>query len=435
MNTTQSLDDPPRPIEFSSPKVIRVRPGLGRWLARGSLVALLAPFIFQLFHVLMMAVGIDLDRHLEPVRSLLFPVGIFVSLGLAVFSVEASRVSLPRPSPAELRVRKEGVEITQGGRTRMIPKSDITDGLVIPWRPQSKLELHLRGGDVITAIVRTEGTAYSAIEMLGFDASHHRTVIALGDANRQLVAGGCAFFLSLPVIIVLLTVLPNALLRAGENQLMFVVFPLLVMLSVFVVARSYRPLVVDIGTDGILLHKAWGNRFIPYEKLEDAELHDGDILLYVKREPGNSSSSPERIQIKHDSHVTLEALMARIQEAKAAGKAGGDESQARAELLDPQGRPLGEWRAALKALVHQASDYRRAGITVESIMAVLDDSQADRGRRLGAAMALRVMDHPEAKERIRVAADACASEELRVALEQAAEDELDEETLKRALHS
>lgn len=432
MNTTEPHDESPRPIEFSSPKVIRVRPGLGRWLARGSLVALLSPLIFQLFHVLMMAVGIDLHRLLEPVRPLLFPVSIFVSFGLAVFSADASRVSLPRPSPAELRVRKEGVEITQGGRTRMIPKSDITDGLVIPWRPQSKLELHLRGGDVITAIVRTEGTAYNALEMLGFDASHHRTVIALGDANRQLVAGGCAFFLSLPVIFVLLTVLPNALLKAGEDLLLFVLLPLLVMLSVFVVARSYRPLVVDIGTDGLLLHKAWGNRFIPYEKLEDAELLDEHILLHVKREPGHSSSSPERIPIKHDSHVTLEALVARIREAKAAGK-GGDEGLPRGELLEPQNRPIGEWRAALKALVHQASDYRRAGITVESIMAVLGDSQADRGRRLGAAMALRVMDHPDAKERIRVAADACASEELRVALEQAAEDELDEETLKRAL--
>ncbi|WP_438015399.1 hypothetical protein WMF18_31625 [Sorangium sp. So ce315] len=47
--------------------------------------------------------------------------------------------------------------------------------------------------------------------------------------------------------------------------------------------------------------------------------------------------------------------------------------------------------------------------------------------------ALRVAGHPEAGERVRVAAGATAGDALRAALEQAAEAELDGASLARAL--
>jgi hypothetical protein len=66
-------------------------------------------------------------------------------------------------------------------------------------------------------------------------------------------------------------------------------------------------------------------------------------------------------------------------------------------------------------------------------MTVVKDGDAPPGRRIGAALALGSSGHPEAREKIRAAAEACASQGVRVALERAAEDDLDDATLERAL--
>ncbi|MDI3282976.1 hypothetical protein [Polyangium sp. 15x6] len=63
---------------------------------------------------------------------------------------------------------------------------------------------------------------------------------------------------------------------------------------------------------------------------------------------------------------------------------------------------------------------------------MLQDPAEDRGRRIGAAMLLRVAA-PDAAPRIRIAAETSADDELRAALERAAEEELDDATLERAL--
>jgi len=64
---------------------------------------------------------------------------------------------------------------------------------------------------------------------------------------------------------------------------------------------------------------------------------------------------------------------------------------------------------------------------------VLESTAAPRERRIGAALALRAASHPEARARIRAAAETSADEDLRVALEQAAKGEMDEQALERAL--
>jgi hypothetical protein len=78
--------------------------------------------------------------------------------------------------------------------------------------------------------------------------------------------------------------------------------------------------------------------------------------------------------------------------------------------------------------------YRRAAVPSASLWQIVEDPTAEPPIRAGAAVALvQALDEP-GRQRLRVAAQACAAPKLRVALELVAEEaELDESRLEDAL--
>ena len=125
------------------------------------------------------------------------------------------------------------------------------------------------------------------------------------------------------------------------------------------------------------------------------------------------------------------ALAGRIRMAMALGS-NGDGDTAASRKLDPQGKTLEEWKRDLRFLVTSIG-YRNAGISPEVLLSLVDDPDLPPGQRLGAAVALHIAEHPDAGERIRMAANACADEDMKRAFEEASTGELSERVLRRAV--
>jgi hypothetical protein len=398
------------------------RPGLGRKLARASLVLAFGLPIVLLVGALF---GIQLPYALKSVLRVLLLGGLGLSPLLALSSMIATSLSLPRPAPAGLDASDAGLRIVRGGLERWIDRASIAGGIVVPRLKGPQVRLYLRNGDVVTLQLQSGIAAHRLLDQLGIDAERRRVSVPVGSPNRPLVAGclGGPF-------IAIAWLLPFGF--AAANAGMGAVWPYVLYLAGFTltllwIVANARPKEIVVGSDGVRGGGVLRDRWFAYSTIESVE-DEGGVLALKVREAGRS----RRIPLVNGPPEEILALSGRIRLAMALGsnEAGGEPV---GEILDPRGRPLAAWREALGKLASPAGDYRRSPISQDALLALLSDPDEAPGRRIGAALALRIAEHPEAPARIRIAAEACADDRMRVALEEAAEGEIEERTLRRAL--
>jgi hypothetical protein len=410
-------EDPREPahVEVESDSVRHVRPGLG-WLLFGAAVAsFLSSYLLVTLH------NVARVYSWGPLRQVaaLSDYGFSLAPILAVLSLLVSLVSFPPAARATLLASEDGLRIKKSrGRSKLIPRDRLVSGFVVP--AGGRLELFLKRGEKLVAAIPNEHDANMLLAALGLDAARRHVAVRLGTVQGQL-AFGC--------LMIPLTFL-GVVLLLGELDVPKAIFPSIVAVSfalmMLLLLRSARPLDVIVGTDGVVLQRAWTRRFIPYAALDSVALNTSSHVV-LKMQSGRE------VTIRKGDEAARRALCARIREAMRAQGDGSTEGRAELDLLEPRGKPLPAWREALRGLVARPGDYRRAGISEDILLSVVEDPDAAPERRIGAALALRASGREEAGPRIRVAAEACASERVREALERAAEDELDEATLERAL--
>ena len=86
------------------------------------------------------------------------------------------------------------------------------------------------------------------------------------------------------------------------------------------------------------------------------------------------------------------------------------------DRLERNGRDAAEWLRDLRALTSKAGGYREATIEARALLEVVEDGAAPPERRIAAAAALSGTPEPEARARVRVAAEACVDDRLREAM-------------------
>lgn len=97
-------------------------------------------------------------------------------------------------------------------------------------------------------------------------------------------------------------------------------------------------------------------------------------------------------------------------------------------------RTIPQWLEALKSAAPvDANAYRGSDGTKETLWRVLEDGEAPREARAGAALALRAHLDEDGKTRMRLVGDACESPKLRVAIETALDEAAEEPRLLHAL--
>ncbi|WP_437753474.1 hypothetical protein [Sorangium sp. So ce1389] len=406
----------PPSFELTSPRVGRRHEGLGRVFGGLALLAIGGPFLASVL-ILMLADLLgdpDLLPHSFHTLTLMIP-GVFVALGLALVSVFLSTTPVTRRGPVRVAAGAGGLRLASGAAERWIPRAEVRSGLVLP-EPRMRVELHLRRGQVLDVQVASEEEGARLLAGLGIGPAERRVAISLGGVHRELVVG-CA---GLPALVILwLVVLGGLFGRMSAGVAM--AWLALTLVPAWLLRRAARPTQVVVGSDGVRVERPFSSAWLPYAELTEIR-KDGDALLLVSQKSGTL--------VLEAGEALRDAVAVRIREAHQ--RVAGGAAPRGAEALERRGRDVAAWREDLHKLF-AAGDYRATGLTPEDAIHTLDDADAPRDRRIGAALFLRVAGYPEAQDRIRVAAGATADDALRAALEQAAEEEPDDTALARAL--
>lgn len=413
------------PLVITSLAIERRRLGIGSRLMRVGAASCVGLPALGLFVIMLWS---PKDSPLVGVVVLSIFVGILIAPLLTIAGVILSAIPFPFSFRGELQADDTGLIIRRGQRETRFGKERIDSGIVLPggFPPgkRSKVALYLKGGEVIHAELDDGTMAHRLLGRLGIDPAKRRVAMALASPVRQLFAG-C---LSLPLSIVFFA-MPLGYIASNNKSADWptVVYCFSVLFTMLAVMRLARPTEVIIGNEGLRIRTSLRDERIPYTRIQSVE-ESGNALFVDVLRPGAPS---RRTRIAKGSADVMLALASRIRMAMALGS-NGDSDTSAGWKLDPNGKPLDQWKNDLRSLVTSIG-YRKAGVSPEVLLSLLDDPDLPPGQRLGAAVALRFADHPESRERIRLAADACSDEGMKRAFEEASTGELSERALRRAI--
>jgi hypothetical protein len=354
---------------------------------------------------------------LLPVRLLASTVAALVILGIAI-AMGRQR----KPEGRQKRVKRRSlVRVTEtaielGAST--IPRSSIARAhyQLGCGRPAVRC-VDRSGKRIFEAEVDDEASARELLRVLGWDVEQRRMtfeVESMSTANGRLRARGLGMLVGLPALAIVLG-------AVGGLPMIFIAIvaaTIALLLAVPAAASAW----LEIGSDGLTLQWLDTRRFISWNDVNAIEVDDKAIALKLGDGTRVPIPSPPLRRGRDEDRATRDALVARIEQARAAYT----ERTSAQELVDRvrQGdRPIGAWKESLERLA--VTDYRMAGPRDEDLWRVVEDAAAPEDARAAAAVVLS--KHEEARPRIRSAAEAVASPQLRVALETAADDgEVDE---------
>lgn len=309
--------------------------------------------------------------------------------------------------------------IVQGRKRKQIPLASLAEGWASPAR--GEIDLVLRSGDEIRVAVPHAEDTERLLVAAGLDASKRTMRVALGETTFLDILTlllGPALVLPITRAVVALAALPwgvGALIFFGLFALLFKL-----------VRAVFGPAQVVVGADGIVIEHGIRNRFVPHDRLASVVVkHDAvDLTL--------TDGSRVRARARHLTVEEQAELRARIEAALAAFRRGGIAAESLARL-DRCGRALGDWRAALQAIVEQHGSYRETPLTRDQLLEVLESAAAPAERRLGAAISLAAARDEGVRRRIRVAAEASANPRVRIALASVADGALDGGAIDEAI--
>ncbi|WP_437672082.1 hypothetical protein [Sorangium sp. So ce131] len=413
----------PFPFEGTSHHVATHHRGLGRVLGSLALLSAVGPLITgALIALLGEVLGDPSFRSTARGAMALSGISLPVAVALALGSLIVSRSPEQLRGPLRVAAGPTGLRLRRGNASRWIPRAGIRSGLVVPG-PISRVELQLRRGQLLELRVATEEEGARLLAALGLGAAERRVAVSLGSPSGELVAGcsGLPVFMFLWAI-VLLPFLEAHGFRSTPFAWVIAAWLALSLVPTWLLRRAARPVQVVIGSDGVRVERPFSTAWLPYAELTGVETYYEQLFLFARR-----TNRPVALRA---GNGLAEALAQRIREAQE--RAAGGAAPRGVEALDRCGRDVAAWREDLRKLLG-AGDYRAAGLTPEDALGTLDDANAPPERRIGAALLLRIADHPEAQEHIRVAAEATVDDGLRAALELAAEEEIDDASLARAL--
>ena len=194
------------------------------------------------------------------------------------------------------------------------------------------------------------------------------------------------------------------------------------------------PTTIEVGADGILVRPSLERkrRFIPIASLEHCAPtgRRGVRLRYYNGveeilETGRGDIDP-------DADRAREELYAEISDAMDAWRSNGSSVNAAARVARGT-RTTAEWAELLRGIRGGDGDYRSGDLRDEDLWLVLESGAHPEESRAAAAVILRERGD-DAKNRIRIAAEASVSPRLRVALTSAADlPEVDDEAVLAAM--
>ena len=168
---------------------------------------------------------------------------------------------------------------------------------------------------------------------------------------------------------------------------------------------------VHVGSDGLLVRRLFGARFVSYADVVDATVEDGTLVVRLAR------GTPLLLA---RGRAAIEALARRVEDAREAYLRASGATAVETHVA-PEGRSVDRWLGDLRR-PSSPHAYRVGGGDADVLWRVLDDASQPPATRAGAAVSLASSADDAARARIRVAAESCAEPRLRVALTRVAEN-------------
>jgi hypothetical protein len=318
-------------------------------------------------------------------------------------------------------------------------RGTLTQGFVLP-SPEGTLVRFDRVGAKPPLFVRVpdHDAAHTLLATLGFDAG--KTAAHLRIASGLLALSGVqqAAAIAAPLALLLPSIFSTTHFM-GRAAGPYVFAEVLVYVA-YVLGLAFAPTTVNIGTDGVEVRWLHTSRFVRLDQVARVErfrefrsskeqhgvrlhLRDGDVVRLHTGQGDLGLSDAARLE-------------SRLDDARSAGTSGQSEDASRVGSLQRGTSALPDWVRSLRRLGAGVVDHRHAAVPRDRLLQVVEDGTASREERAYAAVALVSSDDPEARERVRVAAEATVEPRLRVALQRIDEvsrEELPEDAIEGEL--
>ncbi len=357
----------------------------------------------------------------------LFFVGSLVALAwhMALDRLSTNRSDL-RIESGPLRVDRHETLLFRrrdGGWRALATREELVQGFVIPSLETLVRLERRRGRPALFVRVRDEREGVALLRALGLDATRIAAEMKGVSGYQTLSRVGQATHALLPlVLLVVVSVIATRVGRAGDP---FIYASFLLWFGHLLALNARTS--IRVGTDGLHLRWLGRERFIERARIAGAVVHQKKtfwsahhgVLLTL------DDGKTEWIPMSHAEDALR--LTQRFEEASTSTTTTRASS-----ALRRAGRPTRDWIRDLRRLGGGAVDHRTAAIPTDDLLRVVQDSRAPVEERVSAALAAISAADPEAKQRVRVAAEASASPRLRVALARIADD-AEEDALVDAL--
>jgi len=440
---------------------------------RARAAAIRASQVFAALSVIALGMMIALG---PDAMSLVFTMALF---GLLVSCALVLGLRARRSLGAQGAVVIEGESITLEARDAITRRFD-TRELEQGWLEQGddgvyEARLRLRNGAEATIAVADRGAGDALLRAAGVAAADRavrmplRSTAAMNRGGRSFTA--FMMLMLTPYVVgsgagavALLTAMLHRSTRFAPpaGAVVGIVGLLVITLASFVglrrLLRHIAPRTAIVGTDGIAIVGDGQRFFVPYAQIAGAARdregvrllrHDAPpLFLPTVVDAGVSlpehqveaskldQGSPVQYRRYERDIARREALLSRIEEARAVGRGGGAGlPRVTVEQLDRRGRSVDVWCEALGRLLgggREESGYRDMALARGPLLDLVEDGAAAPERRVAAAVALSRTGDVQLKQRLRIVAETCADEDMRAALEHAAEGEIEQEALARA---
>ncbi len=360
-------------------------------------------------------------------------------LGIVASGIVGATVAYRRARRrARVEIGETSLVVTENGERREIAKRTIENAMLIDGDDQKQLlELSLLGGEVLLLDCGSSQAARDALAQLAL--AHERNVTRIRMSPRAqemltelaggLVGGMVAGFAAGPVASFLGAFAPFLIVACVVPAMIYG-------------ARWFKRQLPEmrVGADGVAFRGAnsRATRFVPHNRIDRVEI----VRRNLPKNP--DARVVELATTDGERHVLAvhfatqerlaEALKSRIEEAIVERRATGAPLPSFAEI-ERQGKPTTEWLAELRSVGREQADYRRAQLTSEELDSLLTSGASSIEHRLGAAVILAARGEPDAKQRIRIAAESSADPTVSRALLAVAEGEAEEEAVAQAIEA
>lgn len=324
----------------------------------------------------------------------------------------AVAVSKWGPVRAMVTVNHHEVVLGLAEGTKAFARERIVSGAFM--QAEKRLELTLRGGDVLELEAHTAQEADALAALLDVGAEQRRALFVERRPVAQTLMG-CVGATTLFAWLAFATWF-NVTERIPPGVLAFIVLVTAFTIVVFRWAMS-RPS-IRVGVDGVTLRKSGTERRWTLPAIASVDV-DGGVLVLTDR-----TGAKQRVRV--GSSVAAAARY-RIRDL-----------MARTSTLDPERVGLRHeilsarenLRLRLWRFLSSRGQLRTAGLAADDLVAVVADPRVSRHERVGAAWALGLAGSDADKQRARVASARIGEPEVRFAVERALEDWIAEHELE-----